>query len=77
MLLLLDFDKSCWPNVYSKVKPRLDKLIHLQNKFYNANEAQKLRNTIDYITSMIDECINSIEEISLEAKLKGKCRYIR
>jgi hypothetical protein len=77
MFSLLSIDKSYWPNVYSKVKPKLDKLIHLQNKFYNTNEAQKLRSTINYVTSMIDECATSIKEISLEAKLKGKCRYIK
>jgi hypothetical protein len=77
MFLLLDFDKSYWPNIYLKVKPKLDKLVHLQNKFYNTNETQKLRSTIKYIITIIDECVTNIKEISLEAKLKGKCRYMR
>jgi len=28
----LGVDKSYWPNIYSRVKPKLNELVHLQNK---------------------------------------------
>jgi hypothetical protein len=33
LLSALGIDKSYWPNIYSYVKPKLDKVKHLQNKF--------------------------------------------
>jgi hypothetical protein len=75
--LALGVDKSYWPNIYSYVKPKLDKVKHLQNKFYNTVEAQKLRDIINEMKATIDECINKTKKIMLETKLKGKCKYLR
>jgi hypothetical protein len=73
----LGIDKSYWPNIYSYVKPKLDKVKHLQNKFYNTTEAQKLRDIINEMRTIIDECIDETKKIMLETKLKGKCKYLR
>jgi hypothetical protein len=72
----LGVDKSYWPNIYSRVKPKLNELIHLQNKFYNSVEAQKVREITHHITTIIDKCIGRINEILLEPELRGKCKYI-
>jgi hypothetical protein len=42
----LGVDKSYWPNIYSR--------IHLQNKFYNSVEVQKVREIAHHITTIID-----------------------
>jgi ribosome-associated translation inhibitor RaiA len=73
----LGVDKSNWPNIYEYIKPKLDKIKNLQNKFYNSVEAQKVRDIIQNVTTMIDRCINRIERTILKAKLKGKCEYLK
>jgi len=77
LLLALGVDKSKWPNIYSYVKSKLDKIMHLQNKFYNSVEAQKVRNIIQTMITAINGCINKVEEIILDTKLNGKCRYLK
>jgi esterase/lipase len=62
-LLALSVDKSNWPNIYSHIKPKLDKMKNLQNKFYNSVETQKVRDIIQNMTATIDRCINRIEKI--------------
>jgi hypothetical protein len=76
-LLALGIDKSYWPNIYSYVNPKLDKMGLLQNKFYNSVEAQKVRNIMQSMLTTINGCINRVEEIILDTKLKGKCRYLK
>jgi hypothetical protein len=72
----LGVDKSKWPNTYSRVKHKLNELTHLQNKFNNTAEAQEVKEITNYIVTTIDKCINKIDEILLEAKLRGKCKYL-
>jgi hypothetical protein len=76
-LLALGVDKSVWPNIYLYVKPKLDKMRHLENKFYNSVKAQKVRNIVQNMLTTINGCINRVEEIILDTKLKGKCRYLK
>lgn len=76
-LLALGVDKSNWPNIYEYIRPKLDKIKNLQNKFYNSVEAQKVRDIIQNVTTMIDRGINRIERTILKTKLKGKCDYLK
>jgi (2Fe-2S) ferredoxin len=50
---------------------------HLENKFYNSVKAQKVRNIVQNMLTTINGCINRVEEIILDTKLKGKCRYLK
>ena len=72
----LGVDKSEWPNIYLQVKHKLNELIYLQNKFYNSVETQKVREITNHMIITIDRCIKRIEEILLETKLRGKCKYL-
>jgi hypothetical protein len=76
-LLALSVDKYNWPNIYEYIRPKLDEIKNLRNKFYNSVEAQKVRDIIQNVTTMIDRGINKIERIILKAKLKGKCEYLK
>jgi hypothetical protein len=75
--LALGVDKSYWPNIYSYIKPKLNEAKRLQDKFYNSDEAQKVRTIVNDMTTAIDKCIAKAKEITLETKLKGKCKYVR
>jgi len=77
IFLALGVDKSSWPNIYSYIKPKLDEAKRLQDKFYNSVEARKVRTIVNDMTTAIDKCIAKAKEITLETKLKGKCKYVR
>jgi hypothetical protein len=75
--LALGVDISNWPNIYLCVKTKCDKMRHLKNKFYNSAEAKKVRNTVQNMVCTIDVCIKKVNEIIIDTKLKGKCKYLR
>jgi hypothetical protein len=75
--LALGVDISNWPNIYLYVEPKRDKMRHLKNKFYNSAEAKKVRNTVQNMVCTIDVCIKKVNEIIIDTKLKGKCKYLR
>jgi hypothetical protein len=77
IFLALGVDKSRWPNIYRSIKGKLDETTRIGNKFYNSIEAEKVRSIIQDIATKIDKCINNINEIMLEVKLKGKCKYLK
>jgi hypothetical protein len=62
--------------MYLYVKPKLDEVRCLQDKFYNSVEARKLRDIIYDMMTAIDECTIKARKIILEAKLRGKCKYL-
>jgi uncharacterized membrane-anchored protein YhcB (DUF1043 family) len=54
LFLVLDIDKNLWPNIYQRVKPVMDKAIHLKEKLYMVSEAQRARKEMRNILSVID-----------------------
>jgi hypothetical protein len=76
LFLILDVDKDLWPNIYTHIKPVMDKAIHLREKFYMVSEAQKAREMMHNIITTIDNCITEIKEVIYQTKLQGKCKYL-
>jgi hypothetical protein len=76
LFLVLDVDKDLWPNIYLRVKPVMDKAIHLKEKFYMVSEAQRARKEMYNIKSMIDKCIDKTKKVIHQTKLRGKCEYL-
>jgi ElaB/YqjD/DUF883 family membrane-anchored ribosome-binding protein len=76
LFLILDVDKDLWPNIYLRVKPVMDKAMHLKEKFYMVSEAQRARKEMRNILSMIDNCIDKAKKVIHQTKLRGKCEYL-
>jgi len=76
LFLILDVDKDLWPNIYLRVKPVMDKAIHLKEKLYMVSEAQRARKEMRSIVAMIDNCIDKTKKVIHQTKLRGKCEYI-
>ncbi|MEM0004613.1 MAG: hypothetical protein QXN97_04710 [Desulfurococcaceae archaeon] len=76
LFLILDVDKDLWPNIYLRVKPVMDKAIHLKEKFYMVSEAQRARKEMHSIVAMIDNCIDKAKKVIHQTKLRGRCEYI-
>jgi len=76
LFLILDVDKDLWPNIYLRVKPVMDKAIHLKEKFYMIPEAQRAREEMRSIALMIDKCIDKTKKAFHQTKLHGKCDYL-
>jgi hypothetical protein len=76
LFLILDVDKDLWPNIYPRVKPVMDKAMHLKEKFYMVSEAQRARKEMHNILSMIDNCIDKTKKVIYQTKLRGKCEYL-
>jgi hypothetical protein len=76
LFLILDVGKDLWPNIYLRVKPVMDKAMHLKEKFYMVSEAQRARKEMHNILSMIDNCIEKTKKAIHQTKLRGKCEYL-
>jgi hypothetical protein len=76
LFLILDVDKDLWPNIYLRVKPVMDKAIHLREKLYMVSEAQRARKEMHSIVAMIDNCIDKTKKVIHQTKLRGKCEYL-
>jgi hypothetical protein len=76
LFLVLDVDKDLWPNIYSHIKPVMNKAIHLKEKLYMVSEAQRARKEMHNIKSMIDNCIDRTKKVIYQTKLRGKCEYL-
>jgi len=76
LFLILDIDKNLWPNIYQRVKPIMDKAIHLKEKFYMVSEDQRARKEMRSIVAMIDNCIDKAKKVIHQTKLRGKCEYL-
>ena len=76
LFLILGVDKDLWPNVYQRIKPVMDKAMHLKEKFYMVSEAQRARKEMRNILSMIDNCIDKAKKVIHQTKLRGKCEYL-
>jgi hypothetical protein len=76
LFLLLDIDKGLWPSTYLRIKPVMNKAMHLKEKFYMVSEAQRARKEMRSIVAMIDNCIDKTKKIIRQTKLRGKCEYL-
>jgi hypothetical protein len=76
LFLVLDVDKDLWPNIYPRVKPVMDKAIHLKEKFYMVSEAQRAREIMHNIKITINNCISKTKKVIYQTKLRGKCEYL-
>jgi hypothetical protein len=54
----------------------MDKVIHLKEKFYMVSEAQRAREEMHSIVSMIDNCFNKTRKVIHQTNLQGKCEYL-
>ncbi|MEM4970115.1 MAG: hypothetical protein QXE01_02555, partial [Sulfolobales archaeon] len=75
--LSLGVDKGIWPNLYTHIREKKKEVLYLGEKFYRTSEAEELRGLQAEVLSMVDSCIRRVDEILLESKLRGKCKYIR
>jgi hypothetical protein len=76
LFLILDVDKDLWPNIYPRIKPVMNKAMHLREKLYMVSEAQRAREMMHNIITTIDNRITEIKDVIYQTKLLGKCKYL-
>jgi len=77
-LVALGYEKGDWPIIYEYIKGmgKLPLIYELGQRYGESKPAQKAKAIKAEIEKLINSCINQIDEIIHQTKLKGKCKYI-
>jgi len=76
-LVAIGVEESQWPPTYREMnRQAVDRIIKIGEKFGDSREAKRVREISESILAKAKHCLNEIEKIMVQTKLRGRCPYV-
>jgi len=75
-LVAISVEESQWPLTYREInRQAIDRLVRIGEKYRGSREARRVREISESILTKAKRCLNEIEKIMVQTKLRGRCPY--
>ncbi|MEM4004311.1 MAG: hypothetical protein QXM43_01600 [Desulfurococcaceae archaeon] len=76
-LVAIGVEESRWPLTYRETNRQVvDRIVKVGEKFRGSREAKIVHEISESVLTKAKHCLNEVEKIRLQKKLKGKCPYV-